>query len=87
MLIISVIALAAYALFGNVILFKGGLILIILLGTFGYILIGILVATFNMQIKTRGRLLSVLLFPLLVPLLLAAVNASSLMLMGGVRMV
>jgi heme exporter protein B len=83
MLIISVIALAAYALFGNVILFKGGLILIILLGTFGYILIGILVATLNMQIKTRGPLLSVLLFPLLVPLLLAAVNASSLMLMGG----
>ncbi len=83
LLIIAVIVLGAYALFGNVMLFNGGFFAIILLGTFGYILIGILVATLTMQIKSRGPLLSVLLFPLLIPLLLAAVNASSLMLNGG----
>lgn len=83
LLIIAVIVLAAYALFGNVMLFNGGFFAIILLGTFGYILIGILVATLNMQIKSHGPLLSVLLFPLLIPLLLAAVNASSLVLSGS----
>jgi heme exporter protein B len=83
LLITAVIVIAAYALFGNVALFSTGFFTIIFLGTLGYILIGTLIGTLNMQIKSHGHLLSVLLFPLLIPLLLAAVNASSLMLNGG----
>jgi len=83
LLVVAGIVVAAYALFGNVMLFTGGFIAILLMGTFGYILIGALVGALNMQIRSRGPLLSVLLFPLLIPLLLAAVNASSLVLTGN----
>ncbi|MCE1254400.1 MAG: heme exporter protein CcmB [Anaerolineae bacterium] len=83
MLLTAVIVIAAYALFGNVALFSPGFMGVILLGTLGYILIGTLVETLNIQIKSHGHLLSVLLFPLLIPLIMAAVNASALTLNGA----
>jgi len=82
LLITAVIVIAAYTIFTNVSLITPGFYLIILLGTLGYVLIGTLIGTLNMKMKTRGPLLSVLLFPLIIPLLLAAVNASSLILTG-----
>ena len=83
MLVTAIIVIAAYALFGNVSLFSPGFFGVIFLGTLGYILIGTLIETLNLQIKSHGHLLSVLLFPLLIPLIMAAVNASTLILNGG----
>lgn len=83
LLITALIVIGAYALFNNIKLLSVGFFMIILLGTLGYILAGTLIATLTQQLKTRGILLPVLLFPLLVPLVLAAVNASQLMLNGG----
>ena len=80
MLITAIIVITAYSIFGNISLFSLKFLFIILLGTLGYTLIGTLMGTLNIQIKSRGPLLPVLLFPLLIPLVLSAVNASSLIL-------
>jgi len=79
----ALIVVCVYAVFGNLSLFSAGFALVILLGTLGYITVGTLVGTLNMQMKARGPMLSVLLFPLLIPLILAAVNASTLVLNGS----
>lgn len=82
-LISALIIVPTYALFNNVNLFSPGFFGVILLGTLGYILTGTLLATLSLQLKTRDLLLPVLLFPVIIPLLLAAVNASTLILQGG----
>ncbi len=83
LLFTALIVVPVYSLFNNVNLLSivfGG---IILLGTLGYILTGTLIAALSLQLKTRDLLLPVLLFPVIIPLLLAAVRASSLVLQGG----
>ncbi|MCX6056134.1 MAG: heme exporter protein CcmB [Chloroflexi bacterium] len=72
-----------YSLFNNIHLFNFAFFGVILLGTLGYILTGTLLATIAQQLNTRGGLLlPVLLFPLIIPLVLAAVNASERILGG-----
>ena len=83
MLVSAILVILIYSIFGNVSLVSGTFFLVIVLGTLGYILTGTLIGTMNMQIKVRGPMLSVLLFPLLIPLILAVVNASSISLNGG----
>ena len=83
MLVTAILVILIYSIFGNVSLVSGTFLLVIVLGTLGYILTGTLIGTMNMQIKVRGPMLSVLLFPLLIPLILAVVNASSISLNGG----
>jgi heme exporter protein B len=60
----------------NVNLFMGGLFLVILLGAWGYVSIGTLLASMAVQARTRDILLPILLFPVTIPLLVAAVKAS-----------
>ena len=57
----------------------------VLLGTLGYILTGTLLSTLSLQLRTRDMLLPVLLFPVLIPLLLAVVRASTILLQGGIE--
>ncbi len=52
-------------------------VLVVLLGTLGYAVTGSLLAGLAMQSRMRDTMLSILLFPVLLPLLLAAVKASS----------
>ena len=82
-LISAVVIIPTYSIFNNINLFSISFLGIILLGTLGYILTGTLLATLSMQMKTRELLLPVLLFPVIIPLILAAVNASTLILQGG----
>jgi heme exporter protein B len=82
-LISAAVIIPTYSIFNNINLFKLGFLGIILLGTLGYILTGTLLATLSTQLKTRDLLLPVLLFPVIIPLILAAVNASTLVLQGG----
>ena len=85
LLITAAILLPVYALFNNVNLFNGGVAGVVLLGTLGYILTGTLLSTLSLQLRTRDMLLPVLLFPVLIPLLLAVVRASTILLQGGIE--
>jgi heme exporter protein B len=58
------------------------LLLVILLGTAGLSAPGTLYAAMTAQIRSRQTLLPLLLFPLIVPALLAAVKATSLIVLG-----
>ena len=83
MLITAVIIVPVYSLFNNLNLFSWGFAGVILLGSLGYILTGTMLSTLSIQLRTRDMLLPVLLFPVLVPLLLAAVRASTIVLQEG----
>jgi heme exporter protein B len=77
MLIVAIIVLPIYSVLYNANLFNPGLLLVILLGSAGYVAVGTLLSSMAVQTRTRDVLLPVLLFPVIVPVLLAAVKASS----------
>lgn len=83
LVITAVIIVPVYSLFNNTSLFSWGMAGVILLGTLGYILTGTLLSSLAIQLRARDMLLPVLLFPVLIPLLLAAVRASTILLQGG----
>jgi heme exporter protein B len=57
-----------------------GLIIVILLGTFGFIFVGTLLSALTVNTRTREILLPVILFPVLIPVILSAVTATAAML-------
>jgi heme exporter protein B len=83
LLIVEVIVLPVYSVLYNVNLFQPGLLLVILLGSIGYVGVGTLLAAMSVQTRTRDILLPILLFPVVIPVLLAAVKASSGFLSGA----
>jgi heme exporter protein B len=52
------------------------------MGSIGYVAVGTLLSTLAVQTRTRDILLPILLFPLVVPVLIAAVKASGGYLQG-----
>ncbi len=77
-LIVAAIVLPVYSVLYNTNLFAHpGLLLVILLGAEGYVAVGTLLATMAVQTRTRDMLLPILLFPVVIPVLVAAVKASS----------
>ncbi len=82
MLMMAVIILPVYNLFYNVNLFIPNLLLLILLGSLGYVSVGTLLSSMAVQARTRDILLPILLFPVVLPLLVAAVKASTVVLAG-----
>jgi heme exporter protein B len=83
MLIVEVIVLPVYSVLYSVNLFQPGLLLVILLGSIGYVGVGTLLSAMSVQTRTRDILLPILLFPVVIPVLLAAVKASSGFLSGA----
>lgn len=83
MLIVEVIVLPVYSVLYNVNLFQPGLLLVILLGSIGYVAVGTLLSAMSVQTRTRDILLPILLFPVVIPVLLAAVKASNGFLNGA----
>ncbi|MGC8855164.1 MAG: heme exporter protein CcmB [Anaerolineae bacterium] len=77
MLIVEGIVLPLYSVLYNVNLFRPGLLMVILLGSIGYTAIGTLLSAMSVQTRTRDMLLPILLFPVVVPLLIASVKASA----------
>jgi heme exporter protein B len=77
MLATAVIVLPVYSLLYNTNLFNAGLALVILLGAEGYAAAGTLLASMAVQARTRDILLPILLFPVALPVLVAAVQAST----------
>lgn len=77
MLMVEIIVLPIYSVLYNVNLFNPGLLLVILLGSIGYVAVGTLLAAMAVQARTRDILLPILLFPVVLPVILAAVKAST----------
>jgi heme exporter protein B len=82
MLIVEAVVLPVYSVLYNVNLFNPGLILVILLGSVGYVAVGTLLSSMAVQTRTRDILLPILLFPVIIPVFIAAVKASSGFLQG-----
>jgi len=82
MLIVEAIVLPVYSILYNINLFEPGLLMVILLGSIGYVAVGTLLAAMSVQTRTRDILLPILLFPVAIPVLLAAVKASGGLLAG-----
>lgn len=82
MLTIEAIILPLYSVLYNVNLFVPGLGLVILLGSWGYVAVGTLLATMTVQTRTRDVLLPILLFPVVLPVLVSALKASNGYLQG-----
>jgi len=77
MLVVEVIVLPIYSILYGINLFQPGLLLVILLGSVGYVGVGTLLAAMSVQTRTRDILLPILLFPVVIPVILAAVKASA----------
>ncbi len=78
-LIIQVIMLPVFTVLFNVPMIQPLLLLIVLLGSVGYSAVGTLLASLTVHSRSRDVMLPILLFPVAVPVLVAAVRAS-----GGV---
>jgi heme exporter protein B len=82
MWIVAAILLPLLAVLYPVNVMHSGIVLIIGLGTLGYSMAGTLLAAMTTQTRARDMLLPILLFPVALPVLLAAVKATG-MLLGG----
>jgi heme exporter protein B len=82
MFLVEIIVLPTYSILYNTNLFNPGLIAVILLGSIGYTVVGTLLSSMAVQARTRDILLPILLFPVVLPVLVAAVKASSGILQG-----
>jgi heme exporter protein B len=76
MLIVEAIVLPVYSVLYNINLFQPGLLMVILMGSIGYTTVGTLLASMAVQTRTRDVMLPILLFPVVVPILIASVKAS-----------
>lgn len=77
-----VVPLAAILFHVPVLTALPGLIAVLLLGTFGFVTLGTFYAAISSRARGRDVLLPLLLFPMLIPLLLAAVQGTSAYLDG-----
>jgi heme exporter protein B len=82
MFLVEIIVLPTYSILYNTNLFHAGLLAVILLGSIGYTVVGTLLSSMAVQARTRDILLPILLFPVVLPILVAAVKASSGILQG-----
>jgi heme exporter protein B len=82
MLIVEAIVLPVYSILYNQRLFSPGLLLVFFLGSLGFVVVGTLLATMAVHSRTREILLPILLFPVVIPVLLAAVKSSNGFLQG-----
>ncbi len=81
--LVALVLLPIFSLFYGQNLLNLSLIPIILLGLWAYTSLGTLLAALSIQARTRDVLLPVLLYPLALPILIAAVEASRTVLSGG----
>ncbi|CAG0994797.1 hypothetical protein ANAEL_02520 [Anaerolineales bacterium] len=83
MLIVEAFVIPIYSMLYNINLFRLDLLGVILLGSIGYTAVGTLLSAMSVQTRTREVLLPILLFPVAIPVLLAAVKASGGLLAGA----
>lgn len=83
MLIVEAIVLPIYSILYDTNLLQPGLLAVILLGSIGYVAVGTLLSAMSVQTRTRDILLPILLFPVVIPVVIAAVQASNGILTGA----
>ena len=76
MLIVETVVLPIFSFLYGVNLFQPGFLGVVILGSIGYSAVGTLLSTMVVQARTRDILLPILLFPLALPVVIAAVKAS-----------
>jgi heme exporter protein B len=76
MLIVEVIVLPIFSFLYGFNVFELGFLGVVILGSIGYAAVGTLLSTMVVQARTRDILLPILLFPLTLPVIIAAVKAS-----------
>lgn len=76
MLLVELIVLPIYSFLFRVPVFQPGFLMVVFLGSFGYVAVGTLLAAMVIQVRTRDILLPILLFPLTLPVIISAVKAS-----------
>lgn len=74
---VEAVAVPVFALVYNVPVLVGGIVPVVALGTLGVAAVGTLFATVAANTRAREVLLPVLIFPLLVPIVIAAVRATT----------
>jgi heme exporter protein B len=84
MLVVEAALLPLVMVFFNVSLFTPAHLIVLLLGTYGFAAVGTLFSAIAVNTRAREVLLPVLLFPVLVPVLVAAVNMTGGLLDGKV---
>jgi heme exporter protein B len=82
MLLVEAIVLPIYGALYNVDVLMTGLLGVILLGSLGYVLVGTLLSAMAVQARTREVLLPILLFPVVLPVIIACLRATSGVLEG-----
>ncbi len=83
--VVEVVAVPIFAIIYNVPVALGGLVPVVVLGTIGVAAVGTLFAAMAANTRARELLLPVLIFPLLVPVVIAAVRATSALIVPVAR--
>ncbi|MGH2461759.1 MAG: heme exporter protein CcmB [Chloroflexota bacterium] len=83
MIVVEIIALPVFISFFNFGAMTPGLILIVFLGTAGFAAVGTLFSAMAANTRAREVMLPIMLFPISVPVVIAAVEATALALGGG----
>jgi len=83
MAVVEMALLPLYAVLFDAPLVRGGVLLVMVLGTVGYAAVGTLLAAIAVNTRAREVMLPVLLLPLAIPTLLAAVQAIGGLVEGG----
>lgn len=83
--VVEVVALPVFAALFNIPLFSGALLPIVLLGTLGIATIGTLFSAMAAATRARELLLPILVFPLIVPVVIAAVRATGTLMVPAVN--
>lgn len=76
MLAVEAIVLPIFSFLYGINVFQPGFLAVVILGSIGYAAVGTLLSTMVVQARTRDILLPILLFPLTLPVVIAAVKAS-----------
>jgi heme exporter protein B len=77
MLVVEMVTLPVFTAFFGVNLFDLRLVVVILLGTFGFAAVGTILSAMTAQTRAREVLLPILLLPVAAPVLIAAVKATA----------
>lgn len=76
-IIVGLVLVVMMTVLYNISLLNGALLLALLLGTLGFTTVGTLLATMTVQTRARESLLPIVMMPVALPLLLAAVRATT----------
>ena len=83
MVVVEIVLLPLFSALFDVPLLQTGVLVVTLLGTIGYAAVGTLLAAIAVNTRAREVMLPILLLPLMVPALIAAVQATGSLIEGG----